>query len=393
MDKEPKGRLVTDAAGLRAAVDGMRGAARIAFDTEFVGERTYYPRLCLIQVGTERDVFAIDPLAVGDLSPLEELLFDAKILKLVHAGWQDLKIFHQRTGRVPSPVFDTQIAASVLGMPAQAAYASVVREFLGVDVKKGHSYSDWSARPLSASQLSYALDDVRFLPALHDRMSERLEREGRLSWIEPGIAALSSPATYETVPEEEYRRVKGWAALDRRRLAVLRALIAWREREAMRRDVPRRRVLSDESALAIARSRPSDEEALGRVRGLEWRIGGETSRAVLAAVREALALPEDRLPQPPPPSKPRGNGERASVAALMGALLRCRARTHRVAPEVLATAEDLDRLAAGEREGIGVLEGWRREIAGNDLLALLDGRISLMVRRGEVAVEERKGGG
>jgi len=311
----------------------------------------------------------------------------------VHAGWQDLKIFHQRTGRVPSPVFDTQIAASVLGMPAQAAYASVVREFLGVDVKKGHSYSDWSARPLSASQLSYALDDVRFLPALHDRMSERLEREGRLSWIEPGIAALSSPATYETVPEEEYRRVKGWAALDRRRLAVLRALIAWREREAMRRDVPRRRVLSDESALAIARSRASDEEALGRVRGLEWRIGGETSRAVLAAVREALALPEDRLPQPPPPSKPRGNGERASGAALMGALLRCRARTHRVAPEVLATAEDLDRLAAGEREGIGVLEGWRREIAGNDLLALLDGRSSLVVRRGEVAVEERKGGG
>ena len=383
MDAEPKGRLVTDAGELRAAVAGVRGASRIAFDTEFVGERTYFPRLCLIQIGTEREAFAVDPLAVGDLSPLDELLFDAKILKLVHAGWQDLKIFYQRTGRVPAPVFDTQIAASVLGMPAQAAYASVVREFLGVDVKKGHSYSDWGARPLSASQLAYALDDVRFLPALHDRMSERLEKEGRFSWIGPGIAALSSPATYETNPDEEYRRVKGWAALDRRRLAVLRALIAWREREAMRRDVPRRRVLSDESALAIARSRASDEEALGRVRGLEWKVGGETSRAVLAAVREALALPEELLPDPPRSPKPRGNGERASVVALMSALLRCRARIHRVAPEVLASAEELERIAAGEREGIGV----------NDLLALLDGKISLVVRRGEVAVEERKGRG
>lgn len=391
MEREPVGRLVTDAAGLRAAVAGMRGAARIGFDTEFVGERTYYPRLCLIQIGTENEVFAVDPLAVGDLSPLDELLFDAGVLKLVHAGWQDLKIFFQRTGRVPSPVFDTQIAASVLGMPAQAAYASVVREFLGVDVKKGHSYSDWGARPLSPSQLAYALDDVRFLPPLHDRMTERLRKEGRLSWIESGIAALSSPSTYETDPGEEYRRVKGWAALDRRRMAVLKGLIAWREREAMRRDVPRRRVLSDESALAIARSRAADEEALRRVRGLEWRAGGETSLAVLGVVREALALPEERLPDPPPSARPRANGERASVVALMGALLRCRARVHRVAPEVLANAEELERIAAGERGGIGVLEGWRREIAGNDLLALLDGRISLVVRNGEVAVEERKG--
>jgi ribonuclease D len=383
---------VADAEELRAVAAGMRGAKRIGFDTEFVGERSYFPRLCLIQVGTEKEVFAIDPLAVGDLAPLHELLFDPSILKLVHAGWQDLKIVFQRTGRVPSPVFDTQIAASVLGLPAQAGYASVVKEFLGVDVKKGHSYSDWGARPLSASQLAYALDDVRYLPALHDRMAARLEMEGRLSWIEPGIRTLSSPATYESNPDEEYKRVKGWTALDRRRLAVLRGLIAWREREAMRRDVPRRRILSDESALAIARSRPADEEALRRVRGLEWKVGGETSEIVLGLVRDALALPDETLPDPAP-SKPRGNGERASVAALLGALLRCRARAHRVAPEVLANAEELERLAAGERSGIGVLEGWRFEIAGRELLALLDGKVSLVVRDGEVAVEERVGGG
>jgi ribonuclease D len=390
VDKEPKGRLVTDPEELRAVVSRMRGAAKVGFDTEFVGERTYYPRLCLIQLGTEREVVAVDPLAVGDLSPIDDLLFDPSILKLVHAGWQDLKIIFQRTGRVPAPVFDMQVAASVLGLPAQAAYASVVREFLGVDVKKGHSYSDWGARPLSASQLAYALDDVRYLPALHDRMTARLAKEGRLSWIGPGIAALSSPATYETDPEEEYRRVKGWATLGRRPLGVLRGLIAWREREAMRRDVPRRRVLADESALAIARSQPSDEDALRRVRGLEWKVGGEASSAVLAVVRDALALPEGRLPEAPL-SRPRGNGERASVVALLAAVLRSRARVHRVAPEVLANADELERMAAGEREGIPVLAGWKFDLAGKDLLALLDGKLSLVVRDGEVAVEERRG--
>ncbi len=271
---EPKERIVTDPAEFRDLVAGMRTSGTVGFDTEFVGERTYFPRLCLIQLGTKTAAAAVDPLAVGDLSPLDDLLYDASVLKVVHAGWQDLKIMHQRTGRVPSPVFDTQIAAALLGMPAQAAYAAVVREILGIEVKKGHSYSDWSARPLSPSQLAYALDDVRYLPSLHDRMVERLDREGRLSWIEPEIAALSSPASYGTDPDRDLRRVKGWASLDRRRMAVLRALIAWREGEAMRRDIPRRRVLADESALAIARSRPADEEALRRVRGLEWRVGG-----------------------------------------------------------------------------------------------------------------------
>jgi len=230
---------VTDPAEFRAVAASMRAAGKVGFDTEFVGERTYFPRLCLIQLGTEKEAVAVDPLALDDLSPLDELLFDPSVLKLVHAGWQDLKIVFQRTGRVPAPVFDTQIAAALLGMPAQASYASVVREFLGVDVKKGHSYSDWGARPLSPSQLAYALDDVRHLPALHGRMTGQLLREGRLSWIEPEIDALMSPASYASDPDEEYRRVKGWTTLDRRRLAVLRALIAWREREAMRRDVPR----------------------------------------------------------------------------------------------------------------------------------------------------------
>jgi ribonuclease D len=221
-------------------------------------------------------------------------------------------------------------------------------------------------------------------------MTGRLRREGRISWIEPEIDALTSPASYASDPEEEYRRVKGWTALDRRRLAVLRALIAWREREAMRRDVPRRRVLADESALAIARSRPADEEALRRVRGLEWKIGGGSSTAVLAAVREALALPEDRLPEAPP-SRPRGNGDRSSVVALLGALVRSRSRVHRVAPEVLTNAEELERLAAGERDGIAVLSGWRFDLVGKELLALLDGKVSLVVNGREVVVEERRG--
>jgi len=388
MEKESKGRVVTDPSEFRDLVAAMRTSGKVGFDTEFVGERTYFPRLCLIQLGTATTVVAVDPITITDLSPLDDLLFDPSVLKLVHAGWQDLKIIHQRTGRVPSPVFDTQIAAALLGMPAQAAYASIVREILGIEVKKGHSYSDWSARPLSPSQLAYALDDVRYLPALHDRMVERLEREGRLSWIEPEIAALSSPDSYASDPEQEYRRVKGWASLDRRRLAVLRALIAWREGEAKRRDVPRRRVLADESALAIARSRPADEEALRRVRGLEWKTGGASSTAVLAVIRGALALPEDRLPEVPP-SRPRGNGDRGSVVGLLGALVRSRSRVHRVAPEVLTNSDELERLADGERAGLAVLSGWRFELLGKELLALLDGRLSLVIHKGEVVIEER----
>ena len=381
---------MTDPTEFRGLVAEMRISGRVGFDTEFVGERTYFPRLCLIQLGTETMSVAVDPLAVADLSPLDDLLFDPSVLKIVHAGWQDMKIIHQRTGRVPAPVFDTQIAAALLGLPAQAAYAAVVHEFLGAEVKKGHSYSDWAARPLSPSQLAYALDDVRYLPALHDRMVERLVREGRLSWIEPEIAALSSPASYETDPQLEYRRVKGWAALDRRRLAVLRTLIAWREEEARRRDVPRRRVLADESALAIARGKPASEEALRRVRGLEWKTGGGSSAAVLAMVRDALALPEAQLPEAPP-SRPRGDGNRASVVALLGALVRCRSRVHRVAPEALTNTDELERLATGERDGMAVLSGWRLELLGRELLSLLDGRLSLVVHGGEVVAEERDG--
>lgn len=388
MEKEPKGRVVTDPAEFRDLVAAMRSSGKVGFDTEFVGERTYFPRLCLIQLGTETMSVAVDPLALVDLSPLDDLLFDPSVLKLVHAGWQDLKIVHQRTGRVPAPVFDTQIAAALLGLPAQAAYASVVHEFLGAELKKGHSYSDWAARPLSPSQLAYALDDVRYLPALHDRMVERLGREGRLSWIEPEIAALSSPASYEVDPLLEYRRVKGWMSLDRRRLAVLRALIAWREGEARRRDVPRRRVLADESALAIARGKPANEEALRRVRGLEWKSGGGSATAVLSLVRDALALPDSQLPEAPP-SRPRGNGDRASVVGLLGALVRSRSGVHRVAPEVLTNADELERLAAGEREGIAVLEGWRFDLLGRELLSLLDGRLSLVIHGGEVVVEDR----
>jgi len=389
LDKNRAERLVTDVMELRTVVARMRKSDKIGFDTEFVGEHSYFPRLCLIQLGTEKEVVAIDPLSVGDLSPLEELLFDQSILKIVHAGRQDLKIVHQKMGRAPAPVFDVQIAASVLGCSIQSAYVSLVREFLGVDLKKGHSYSDWSTRPLSSSQLMYALDDVRYLPALHDRMVARLEKEGRLPWIEREMASLSSSASYESVPEEEYRKVKGWTTLGRRSLAVLWELIAWREREAMRRDVPRRRILSDESALAIARSCPANEEALRRVRGLEWKAGSAYSTAAMEVIHKALALPDDQLPEAAS-SRSRGNVERASVVSLMSALLRCRAHVHKVAPELLACADDLERLAAGERDGITALEGWRFDLVGKELLALLDGKLALVVRGGEIAVEERK---
>jgi len=364
----------------------MRSCKVIGLDTEFIGERSYFPRLCLIQLGTKDEVAAIDPISVKDLSALEDLFFDPSILKVVHAGRQDLKIIYQRMGRAPAPVFDVQIAASVLGFSLQPAYACLVRELLGVKLGKGGACSDWSARPLSPSQLAYALDDVRYLPELYERMASLLEKEGRMPWIEHEMTSLSASAACEPAPEEEYKKVKGWTSLDRRSLAVLRGLIAWREREAMRRDLPRRRVLADESAITIARIRPAKEDALQRVRGLEWKTGGASGAAVLEAVREALALPEDQLPVIPSFNQ-QGNSDRSSVVALMSVLLRCRARANRVAPEIIACADDLERLASGERKAISVLEGWRFDLAGRDLLALLDGKLSLVVRNGKVIVQ------
>ncbi|HAL29945.1 MAG TPA: ribonuclease D, partial [Coriobacteriia bacterium] len=240
----------------------------VAVDTEFMRERTYYARLCLVQLGTAEESFVVDAVALeGKLEPLARLLTAPHVVKVVHAGSQDVEILLRATGSTVAPVFDTQVAATLAGFPVQVGYAQLVKDLLGVHVDKSDTFTDWAARPLTPEQVEYAEADVRYLPQVYERLHERLEREGRLAWLAEDFERLADPQTYEVDPREQYRRVKRASSLDRRSLAVLRELAAWRETEAQRRDTPKRWLISDGSLGGIARRTPGSTAGLPGVRG------------------------------------------------------------------------------------------------------------------------------
>ncbi len=378
---------VTDTNQLRELVATLRRSPLVGIDTEFMRERTYYAKLCLIQVATDEVAAIVDPLAFDDLSPLCELLADQNVLKILHAGSQDLEIFYQACGIVTAPVFDTQIAATLTGFPQQVGLGALMNEVLGKQLDKGDTYTDWARRPLSETQVEYALNDVRYLLALYRNLAERLERDGRMAWLQSDFRRLEDPATYEVVPEEQWRRVKRVSSLNRRQLAVAREVAAWRERTAMRRDIPKRWVLGDESIVEIARRVPSSADELMAIRGVTDKIGRGAVAEVLVAVQRGLAVPDDELPSIAKRRKPVSCSD--EVVDLMVALTRKRARENGVAMPLLASRDDLERLAGGVREGHPLLTGWRADMIGNELLALLDGRIGLMLVDGELVVSPR----
>ncbi|HZL03878.1 MAG TPA: ribonuclease D [Coriobacteriia bacterium] len=369
---------------LNELVSLLEGAVTLAIDTEFMRERTYYARLCLIQIATDDVTAIIDPLSIRDLEPLFAVFRNPAVTKVFHAGSQDLEILYRLMGTVPAPVFDTQTAATLLGMPTQVSYQQLVHSLLGVSLGKGHTYTDWAARPLSAEQVDYALDDVRYLPSAYRTMRERLEGEGRLAWLEQDFARMADSATYEVVPEEQYRRVKRASSLDRRSLAILRELAAWREFEAQRRDLPKRWVVSDEALLEIARRTPADSQALQGVRGLNEQVARRHAGAILGAINRGREIPDDELPRLP--KRKRLEGDVSDITDLLSALLRLRAREHGVAPTLIATRDELERFAAGERDESPLGSGWRHTLVGAELAELLDGRISLAAERGRIVV-------
>jgi ribonuclease D len=375
---------VRDDAALRALAESMRGADAIAIDTEFMREKTYYARLCLIQVATDDIVAAIDPFAVKDLGPLFELMRDERCVKVFHAGSQDLEIFYRLMGEVPAPVFDTQVAATLTGLPTQVGYQQLIRSLVGVELDKAHSFTDWARRPLSEDQVEYALDDVRYLTRAYRTLCEVLDRGGRLGWLAEDFARMADPATYDVVPGEQFLRVKRASVLDRRSLAVLREVAAWREREAQERDIPRRWLVSDESLIEIARRAPGDRTALLAVRGLNEQVVRRSGEDILEAVKRGRSLPEDDLPKTE--KRKRLHGEVEELADLMSALVRLRAKEHDVAPTLLATRDDLERFAGGERDGSPLASGWRHTLVGSELEALLNGEIALSVGKGRVTV-------
>ena len=370
--------LVTDTAALAALCGRLLAEPFVTIDTEFMRERTYYPELCVVQLAGARDVAVIDALAPGlDLQPLGALLADPGVVKVFHAARQDAEIFLERFGSVPAPLFDTQVAAMVAGFGDQVGYDALVGSLTGGQIDKAHRFSDWSARPLSPAQVSYAAADVTHLRQVYERLQDKLARDGRLDWVAEEMAVLAQPGTYRPEPEAMWERLRPRTA-NRRMLGLLRAAAAWREREAQRVNIPRQRLLKDESLLEIAATAPTSAEALARVRGVSRGFAeGRSGAGLVAALQDAAALPESALPDAPRAK----DGPRASPAlvSLLKVLLAAKCEEHNVAPKLLASSDDLDRLATEAAPDIPALHGWRREMFGADALALKAGSITLGV--------------
>ncbi len=375
----PPPTLIATTEALDQLCQRLRRETFVTIDTEFMRERTYWPELCVVQLAGTDEVAIVDAQAPGiDLDPLGQLLADPHVVKVFHAARQDNEIFVLRFGAVPVPLFDTQIAAMVAGFGDQVGYDSLVASLTGGQIDKAHRFSDWSARPLSAAQIAYAAADVTHLRGVYERLCERLQQEGRLEWVAEEMAALADPATYRPDPETMWERLRPRTG-NRRLLGILRAVAAWRERETQRVNIPRQRLVKDESLLEIAATAPTTADELARVRGVGRGLAeGRTGASLLAAIQAARALPDDALPD-----APRGKeGPRPSPAlvSLLKVLLAAQCETHDVAPKLVATTDDIERLATEDAPDIQALHGWRREVFGENALALKRGDLALGVQ-------------
>ena len=404
-------RHIRDNDGLRRLAEKMSGEPLVAVDTEFLTERFYYPKLCLIQIGTPTLLATVDPLSCNDLTPLAEV-FASGIGLVVHAGAQDLAILRRHLGGIPEPVFDTQIAAAFLGHGHSIGYARLVEACCSVRLKRSEAYTDWGKRPLDPRQLEYALDDVRYLLPIRDQMAADLEKLGRAVWADEECAAARRVAMTDPEPHEQWRRLSGLRATGRRELAVLQELAAWREEEARRRDIPRQRVVPDRVLLEIGRRAPEKVGALEGMRGFHSREQQRSGAAIIAAVKRGRERPTDTMPRSRRRTHLADDADIGVAAALAHTYMKTRARDLGLASQLLANRKDLEALVrhlaenghpdgggAGAEEApdaaIRLLEGWRREVAGNDILRLLAGEVALRVsvRKGgvEVLIEDQEG--
>lgn len=352
----------------------------LAIDTEFMRENTFWPKLCLIQVATADEAAVIDPLAPDmNLEPLFGLLRDPGILKVFHAARQDIEIFYHLLGAVPGPVFDTQVAAMVLGFGEQVSYETLAAKLAQAEIDKSSRFTDWARRPLSDRQLRYALADVLHLPLIYDKLRRRLTETGREDWLSEEMAVLTDAKTYAQEPDEAWRRIRV-RSTNPRFLGMLKELAAWREREAQSRNLPRSWVLKDEALTEIAGDPPATAADLARVRGLSAGFAeGRHGTSLLAAVARGVALDPAAAPQVPRQT-PSHNGP---LVDLLKVLLKAKCESHGVAQKLVASSADLERIAAGDRE-VPALLGWRREIFGADALALKEGRLALSASRRRV---------
>jgi len=376
--------LITDTESLKSLCERLSRSPFVAVDTEFMRENTYWPDLCLIQIGDEQEAAAVDPKAEGlDMSPLLDLLTDNEdVLKVFHAGGQDVEIIYNLTGKTPHPIFDTQIAAMALGLGEQVGYSNLVESLLGNSLDKGARFTDWGRRPLDKRQIDYAIGDVTYLATLFPKMLERLRKTGRGAWLDEEMERLADPANYENDPALAWKRVR----VSSRKpdvLGRLRAVAGWREQEARQKNLPRGRIMKDETLADVASHPPTSQDALARVRGLSpaW-AGNDIGGRLMAALAQAKPLTAEELP--PREDRPGLGKEGALVADLLKLLLKIRSRETNVAARLIARTEELELLAAGKRDGLAILNGWRFKEFGRDALDLVEGRLAFGVKGGKL---------
>jgi ribonuclease D len=386
--------LISDSATLADFCKRMAKASFIAIDTEFMRENTFWPELCLIQVADDNEAAAIDPMVPGiDLQPLLDLMTDNQdVLKVFHAGGQDIEIIHNLTGKTPHPLFDTQIAAMALGQGEQVGYSNLVDQWLGIPLDKGARFTDWARRPLDDRQIDYAIGDVTHLAKIFPMMLNKLIKTGRGDWLDQEMEKLADPSNYVTELGDAWLRVR-IASRKPEVLGRLRALAAWRESEARSKNLPRGRIVKDETLGDLALHPPRTQSDLAKVRGLSssW-AGNDIGGRMMAALVNAPPLSAELMPTRED-RKPGLGKDGALVAEMLKLLLKVRAKESNVAPRLLARTDDLELLAAGVRDNLSILTGWRYDQFGRDALDLVEGRLAFAVINGKMKMTRTEDGG
>jgi ribonuclease D len=376
--------LITTTAALADLCERLAKSDFVTVDTEFMRENTYYPMLCLVQLGNEEEAAAVDPLADGiDLAPMLELFCDNEnVLKVFHAGGQDVEIVYNLTGRTPHPIFDTQIAMMAVSQSEQIGYANLVESWMGKQIDKGARFTDWGRRPLTERQLEYAIGDVTYLAKIFPRLLKRLVKSGRGHWLDAEMEKLADPANYANELGEAWHRIRA-PSRSPAVLGRLKALAAWREGEAQAKDIPRGRIMRDETLADLASHPPKVQADLAKVRGLSnaWK-DNDIGKRLLKVLAKAEPLPSEQLPEKPKRGAPLGK-EGALVADLLKLLLKIRSREIDVASRLLTRSDELEALAAGVRD-LPVLQGWCYEVFGRDALDLVEGKLGFGVEGGKL---------
>ncbi|MFK4871499.1 ribonuclease D [Novosphingobium sp. ZW T3_23] len=377
--------LITKTDDLAALCERLAKSDFVAVDTEFMRENTYWPELCLVQIANTEEAAAIDPMAEGlDMTPLLDLLTDNEdVLKVFHAGGQDVEIIYNATGRTPHPIFDTQIAMMAISQSEQIGYSNLVESWMGLTIDKGARFTDWSRRPLTERQIEYAIGDVTHLSKIFPKMLKRLIKTGRGEWLDQEMEKLADPEHYRNDPAQAWKRIKA-AGRNPAMLGRLKAIAEWREYEAQGKNIPRGRIARDETLADIASHPPKQQADLAKVRGLSqgWK-DNDIGKRLMNTIAKAQPMSEDELPPRTPKGAPLGK-EGSLVADLLKLLLKIRAREIDVAARLLARSEDLELLAAGVRKKLPILEGWRYEVFGCDALALVEGKLAFAVENGKL---------